>query len=79
MSSSVTMPSVPPYSSMTVARWMPRLRSSARLGSNLDVPGSEMPSRTTSATVMPSGFCTSSRSRTCTKPRMSSKSLPETG
>ena len=79
MSSSVTMPSVPPYSSMTTAKWMPRLRSSSRLGSSLDVPGSEMPSRVTSATVVALGSRTSSRSRTCTKPITSSKSLPVTG
>lgn len=83
------MPSVPPYSSTTIARCTPVRRMSASEGSSSFVPGSSSTVLATSRTVarragpvvgssvLPPG--TPSRSRTCRNPTTSSKSSSVTG
>ena len=75
------MPSVPPYSSTTIARcWFSR-RISLSAVSTPAVPGSRLTSRARSPTVAarPAGWLGRNRSRTCTKPTTSSSSRPTTG
>ena len=76
----VTMPAVPPYSSSTMARWEELRRISLSARSTGTVSGIDSTGRATSRTgrvrLLISG---SSRSRTCTKPMMSSAESPVTG
>ena len=76
----VTMPAVPPYSSSTMARWRAARRISDSARSTRTVSGSADTGRATSETgvvrLLTSG---SSRSRTWTKPMMSSAESPITG
>ena len=76
----VTMPAVPPYSSSTIARWELSRRMSDSARSTRTVSGRLITGRTRSDTgverLLTSG---SSRSRTCTKPMMSSAESPITG
>ena len=76
----VTMPAVPPYSSSTMARCAAERRISVSARSTRAVSGSESTGRATSDTgverVLISG---SNRSRTWTKPTMSSADSPVTG
>ena len=77
----MTIPSVPPYSSTTMARcWFSR-RISLRAFRTPAVPGSRFTSRARSPTVAarPAGWLGRNRSRTCTKPTTSSSSRPATG
>ena len=79
-SSMVTMPAVPPYSSSTIARCDDPRRISLSARSTGTVSGRDSTGRATSRTgrvrLLTSG---SSRSRTCTKPMMSSADSPITG
>ena len=87
MSSIVTMPSVPPYSSTTTARWVRLARISASAASTGLLPGSSGAGRAMSPTVRTSGSPAPatvvsrsvSRSRTCTTPTTSSTVSPMTG
>ena len=75
------MPSVPPYSSTTIARcWFSR-RISLRALRTPAVPGNCFTSRARSPTVAarPAGWFGMNRSRTCAKPTTSSSSRPTTG
>ncbi len=76
----VTMPAVPPYSSSTMARCEELRRISFSARSTRTVSGIDSTGRATSDTgtvrLLISG---SSRSRTCTKPMMSSADSPITG
>ena len=75
------MPSVPPYSSTTIARcWFSR-RISLSAVRTPAVPGSRLTSRARSPTVAarPAGWLGRNRSRTCTNPTTSSSSRPATG
>ena len=74
------MPSVPPYSSMTIAMWWPSRRISDIAESTRFVPGIIFTSRAISPTrtarpVTPGA----NRSRTCTKPTTSSWEPRTTG
>ena len=75
------MPSVPPYSSTTIARWWFSRRISLSAVRTPAVPGSRFTSRARSPTVAarPAGWLGRNRSRTCTKPTTSSWSRPATG
>ena len=77
----MTIPSVPPYSSTTIARWWFSRRISLSAASTPSVPGSRFTSRARSPTVAarPAGWLGRNRSRTCTKPTTSSSSRPATG
>ena len=82
MSSIVTMPSVPPYSSTTTARWVRFARISVSAASTGLLPGSSGTGRARSPTVRGAPWSVSaavSRSRTCTTPTTSSTVPPITG
>ena len=74
------MPAVPPYSSMTTARWWPSRRISESAASTRLLAGSRFTSRTSSRTLeIGSSSGRSVRSRRCTKPITSSWSPSMTG
>lgn len=74
-SSSVTMPSVPPYSSTTMARWWPSSRISASVASTRLLAGTSLTGRIGTTSLIGSSrpvLTGSSRSRTWTNPMTSS-------
>ncbi len=76
--SNVTMPAVPPYSSMTMARGVRRLRISVSRSSALRVSGtvSASSSNGVRSAASPGAVTTASRSRIRTWPSTSSRCAP---